>query len=224
MIGKQGDSDHYMIVFSSEIAEYYRTHVCTDVREGRARCTRFDVQVTLEQPDNWSQMGLAGWVDGVSGSMRYEKSQSGKNGEQLATVYHGSRKSDRFARIYQKQLNDGDVCLRFEIQHNKKRANKALIMSCDEMGAMGGMIAERVNKLGHVKLRDAVMRSLGSVEEVKVTVRVDKGREKKMRWFKEDIIPLLMDEIRIGDEISDGLFKAFYDAIRVARIEATKRN
>lgn len=107
-LGIQGSAPHerrHAIVQMSGFIAHEHRHLLRTF--GSFYCTRLDVQVTIEQPEEHNAATLYGRVRGRK--RRLIKSDEG------STVYIGSRRSDLFTRIYEKPI-DGRQFLRCEFE------------------------------------------------------------------------------------------------------------
>lgn len=111
---EQIQGQHYAAIMEGEAADLMRRHVRFSLENHNARITRVDIQATILRPGDWSQVRLFNRVDRFSVGADIQHSEDKTYGR-LYTVYIGSKKSDRFVRVYEKPV-DGAVCLRFELQ------------------------------------------------------------------------------------------------------------
>jgi len=128
--GQQKNRTHAMLQVSGSLAESAFNACRTFVLKGRAKVTRLDLQVTVEYDrQTHSQSELAEDLRYLSPnrSVSYLESKSGPQGSKLATVYYGSRSSERFYRIYEKRGMGGEVLLRFEVEYKGKRAKAVCV-------------------------------------------------------------------------------------------------
>lgn len=89
----------------------------------RDRCKRIDYQITIEQPDGWSQWALAQRLRERGVPVGWPTPQRLRDGREMATVYMFTRKgSNRYARVYQKLSSAGNMLLRLEVELKEDRA------------------------------------------------------------------------------------------------------
>jgi len=116
--GTQKEKNHYIARVSGEFSnEAYKKLWSPTVK-----ATRIDIQITKKMPDNYSARKF---VDSLrSGKWgTYERDlQLIENSDGLDTVYIGSKKTDRFARMYVKNTSEGKF-IRFEIEYKGDWAN-----------------------------------------------------------------------------------------------------
>lgn len=120
--GLQRGATHYMAQISGAMAENNRKFVAIipdayhDVNSSRV-----DIQVTIEQPENWSQWRYFNRMKKKGHPMGWVESKT--DGRTLSTVYVGNRKtSHRYYRLYQKLGNDNVVYLRLEVELKRDRS------------------------------------------------------------------------------------------------------
>lgn len=120
--GVQNGDQHAMLQASGEIAD----RVLWLANDDRLRCTRIDLQVTIDLPKGFSSRDLydglvhrdADW-DGRRKAISIVQS-----GDGLDTVYIGSRKSDMLMRIYVKPDAAGYASyIRFECEYKGDKAD-----------------------------------------------------------------------------------------------------
>lgn len=116
-LGSQGKGDlarrHAVIQFSGASAHQWRREAC---KWDNFYCTRIDVQVTIEEPEEHDAESLYGKVNRKSKRIIKQPGAS--------TVYLGARTSPMFTRIYEKHVN-GERFLRCEFELKQTYARKA---------------------------------------------------------------------------------------------------
>ena len=157
--GEQRGRPHYLAQFTG-----HRAQTAWDAYDGLVaydlvRVTRLDVALTVPLPPGWRQDYLFASLKADDGprSVSYIESQSGPEGhETLATVYIGSRSSDRYVRVYEKPDSEGNLYLRFEVEYKGARAAKAAeIIAFDAApGALVKGELEAVAQFGTMDLLD----------------------------------------------------------------------
>jgi hypothetical protein len=121
--GKQNGVPHYIIRSHGEDAEtvFWRTN------EIAAKCTRVDLQITIRLPEFYSSRNLFDKLiaKDTKWTGRRMKPRIIQSGDDLDTVYIGSRTSDRLFRIYVKPGEDKQPeYIRFEVEYKRKLAQK----------------------------------------------------------------------------------------------------
>ena len=110
--GDQGTKKHYIARVSGESSH----NAFDDLQDVQAKVTRIDVQITIPFPDGYSARNFADQLRFGDWGKFGREVQLIENTDFLDTVYIGSRKSDRFARIYVKAAN-GEKFLRLEVEY-----------------------------------------------------------------------------------------------------------
>lgn len=216
--GIQQGRTHCMLQISSRLASLALPYIM-GMCERYARCTRFDIQSTVRQPVWWCQWEFLHWARSQGIGVGFYTSSDGE--KNLETVYLGSRKSDKFSRVYQKRLGSG-LALRFETQYSKDRANM-LMSKVNERGSdvLWDVLSTEHKKHSHRKL-GMVMPHLRSAEQKleKVVVSV-KGTssDKTDDWLISRVLPTLLKRVSTGDEGSKELFRHYWDGLKIARME-----
>lgn len=113
---------HYMVQMSGENAHYFFDQTADVKRD--YQCTRIDIQLTVKQPASFNGRKL-------TDQLRAERWRSKKrdvnllDGENGDTIYLGSKNSDRYSRIYQKQSIVGVEFVRFEFVMQRRLSKSA---------------------------------------------------------------------------------------------------
>lgn len=184
--GKQKGTDHFMMQVSGQAAEGCFSRFGGDVVHNGARCSRIDIQITIEQPDKWSQVKLIAECE-EAGLKPEVKRSSGEYGE-LITVYTGKRTSGRLNRTYQKEGKNGERWVRFETEFGRNYAH----------AVAGGLATERATRQeyinGEVGRRRSVDRFMvfsdNGVSKLPKPKRV-KSMGKTERWILNTVLPAL---------------------------------
>jgi hypothetical protein len=122
--GYQEGKEHLILQVSGALAEQtFSQSAKKPIAEAWAKCTRLDLQITVPEPDNWSQWGLFNRLKKLGRNVNYISSKTGPNRTELATIYIGSRWSTRMIRIYEKAA-DNTVYLRCEAELKRQIAHK----------------------------------------------------------------------------------------------------
>lgn len=125
MTGVQKLSYHNMVRVSGEACMDALPRFASVFMPYRDNLTRIDAQVTILEPDNWSQWELLTDLRKRGHHVGWVASRDRDTGFELATVYIGSREhSPRFVRIYQKLTADGQKLLRLEVEIKRDRARE----------------------------------------------------------------------------------------------------
>lgn len=123
--GYQKGLHHHLLRLEGGIADGACAAVSGVWRKFEDNLTRVDFQVTIVQPDNWSQWGLLERLRKRGNTVGWRQSRDKATGLELATVYCGNRASSpRFLRVYQKLTDDGTMLLRLEVEIKRKRSRQ----------------------------------------------------------------------------------------------------
>jgi len=123
--GEQKGMPHYIVRISGNMAEIAKEHAFGQRLAYQVECRRLDLQITIDEPKDWSQIALfnrshrGGKIPGWAAS---NDSKAGK----LETVYIGSWHSDRLATVYVKLTSGNGRLLRFETRYKADRSNALL--------------------------------------------------------------------------------------------------
>lgn len=120
--GEQKGTSHYMLVVTGAAAEHVFEEVRGDVACCKARVSRIDLQVTIEEPEGWSQVGLFAECEMAGYKPEMRRSGRSESDGELITVYIGTRASGRFTRVYQKEAEGGEIFVRYEVEFGRDYA------------------------------------------------------------------------------------------------------
>lgn len=155
------------------------------------RCTRIDVQVTIPhfQRHNQNHMEALAYMlrSQVDRPVSYHESFSGPASSKLSTVYVGSRKSDRFVRIYEKMGLGEDVFLRFEVEYKSPRAQ----VVAENLGADAdrpGILLYEIDRISADVLYDFRQRVDGAEAWNPIVVKPEPATAK---WLRTQVAPAL---------------------------------
>jgi len=108
-VGLQGARRHYIIQCSGELAQMFYEH---SKNYAVFFCSRIDIQRTIELPEHYEPLKLYEELNNDTNNRRVSSVILSSSG---STVYMGSRTSDTFVRVYEKELGDTQY-LRFEFE------------------------------------------------------------------------------------------------------------
>lgn len=187
----QSLAGHWMLTASGEIADAIFRHHC--LIHMHVKCTRMDIQVTVPEPEMWSQRALAGAVadSGRFGTYSHIVSQDGQ------TVYLGSRKSDVFVRIYEKndaEIDAGRVWLRYEVEYKADRSN-SLYERLRDGANMGGFLVDSIQRVSAVEpaLGDVFLPCLAGIPPNRIRLVKELGNTEK--WLMNQVFPALQKAV-----------------------------
>lgn len=212
--GSQKGEDHHLLQISGLLADDLWTPMSKFLRGGTARATRIDVQMTVEyQREHWDAHlwaeRLREWHPNMSVSSI--ESQSGPAGSKLATIYFGSRQSNRFVRLYEKMGLGEDVYLRFEVEYKGERARAvaAHMLAEGEVKSVFQSEVERTKAKPIISLFDTTVKGRD--------IEVIKPEPATLKWLREQVAPALFrvlndDNIDSGD-VRDYLLTILTDSL-----------
>jgi len=224
--GLQAGRDHIMLrcggMLSNELHNEKR--IRQGILEGWSKCTRVDLQITARQQEGWSQWRFfnrakkSGFLTNIISSM------SGLNNRELSTVYIGSRSSDVMVRVYQKEDEEGNLYLRFEIEMKGAKSKAVYRAICRGEIDIGSLILHRLQIISDNQL-SAHFESLlsdfisGDVKPEKIVKSISKTE----KWLLDTVLPAFTRVVNSHE--SDGtVLLAFLDAamkaVRVSDIES----
>lgn len=108
-VGEQKKHNHAMLRVSGSDSHKAFYEFYNDLS---VKCTRIDLQITIDLPDNYSARKL---TDDLREVVKNKNIAIVENTNNLDTIYIGSRTSDRFCRIYVKEI-DKSFYLRYEVE------------------------------------------------------------------------------------------------------------
>lgn len=207
---EQRGQPHFLMQCSGFLADDLLTVAGGMIVGGYVRVTRIDLQLTVEYDrGSWSQAALADAMRQNSDrSVSYVESKSGPQGSKLATVYFGSRKSDRFFRIYEKMGMGEDVHLRLEVEYKAPRAlGVALALLNDP--TIGEILADEVDRLPDVRgVRGLFLSPLGN--PTAYPVKIVKQQPNTVKWLIEQVAPALDRVLNDHNIPTDDVVQLFY--------------
>ena len=187
---EQKGAAHFLLQVSGLLSESAWNALQSQVHEGRARVTRIDLQVTLPYNRNdWSQAAIFETVSKNSPgrSVSFVESQSAPDGGKLATVYYGSRTSDRVTRLYEKPGMGEDVFIRFETEYKAGRARELGRMLATGHDTLKNVLAGEIATFPHDGVRRHFQEHLAN--PLPVQVQRESGNTKK--WLLTQVLPAL---------------------------------
>ena len=205
--GRQNNKAHGMIrVSGSESNQAYFELMGVDY----AKCTRLDVQFTTPLPAGYSARLF---VDDLRSGQEGEYQRTTDlydNSDGFDTVYVGSKKSDRFARFYVKEIEDQKY-LRFEVEHKNVWAQVVSKAIQEDRATMAGVLLDFLHSVG-VEDSQGIIKlfrdQLNSFEAGLVTPKVIRDKNKTMLWIMEQVTPAmirLLNDHDFGQELFDHL-------------------
>lgn len=213
-VGIQKKVPHWMIRISGELADELAGTAARHCADGLMSCTRVDLQMTIVEPSTWSQSQFLWRMQQIGKKTGWIESESKLHG-QMATVYVGSRESQRFARIYNKSSPDAGRLLRMEFEYKGELAHNTLRVIAQEKGSRAAILKSDMFRLGDTKLSNGYAHLLES-DPWHVTVRKETSDDRTRRWLKEGVLPTFKRIINSHD--SDGSVREMF-ADAIARVD-----
>lgn len=211
--GMQKRGMHHLIRVSGALADECRGLLFAQLKQGNVRVTRIDIQITIREPKEWSQWKLFNRRKRAGKTVSWFESKDRDAGT-LSTVYVGSRKSDRFSRIYIKPTKGGGRLLRVEVEYKRDRARLSTKLMMDKDGIHPGdlLLHELENAIGDGPLLAVFSPHLAGREAASVTVTATSDDDKTLRWLMEDVFPVFK-RIAYSHDMGDQLIIQYGDEI-----------
>lgn len=187
--GWQRQRQHALFRASGDVANqlYFRA-AHAGLAEGWARCTRMDLQITCVSPTDWSQWDLISRLQQAGKEPDKASSHSGVNRRLLTTCYVGSRHSERFIRVYEKQSDVGVVFLRFEVEFKRILAMRTLREVMKYPAKMGAYLLGELQAIGDSKLESIFAIKL-ACEPTRETIQRIPSADRTRKWLMETVLP-----------------------------------
>jgi len=184
--GTQLGRDHYLLRVSGEEADI----IAPLLFHCGARCTRIDIQITIDQPAGYSARMLK---DILSLSRRDQRRQISliESGEGTDTVYMGNRSSERFYRIYVKLGEDGNFFLRFEVEFKGELA-RAVWRHVEYDASLAAILAAEIDRLGFDSMGVLLRFHAHLAGDLRVKpIHVPASDTATLRWLLHQVVPVL---------------------------------
>ena len=205
--GRQNNKPHGMIrVSGSESNNAYFELLRGDY----AKCTRLDIQITTPLPADYSARIFADDLrSGQNGE--YERTVTlVENSDGFDTVYLGSRKSDRLARFYVKEIEDQKF-LRFEVEHKGVWSQVVSKAIQEDRATLAGALLDFLESI-EVEDSQGILKmfrdQLNSFQAGLSLPKVIRDKNKTMQWIMEQVTPSLirlLNDHDFGQELYDHL-------------------
>lgn len=179
---------------------------------GSAKCSRIDLQLTFPKPENYSARLLKDELKesvAEAGNQEVRKVSLVEN-DGDDTIYIGSRKSERFTRLYVKELDDGKY-LRYEIELKGRIARSAYNKVLADPTSKAAILRFEWEK--HKGITNHAWNELGRNLAESEAMEVNPGRpvstnETRLRWYLNQVFPALdrdLNDHDIGPLLADYL-------------------
>lgn len=207
---------HFILQTSGAMADLFYLYIThNEIKSGEVNVTRIDVQVTIDQPVAWSQVGYMQTCEASGLKPEIKRSRNPINRkEELITVYTGTRTSGRYNRCYQKVMDDSSLLLRYETEFSRGYAKSVAY----------GLLSETVTReqvvRGEIKRRKLECLRVFDLWQTGVFSPKQEWKELtdcRANWLVNDILPVFTEYInRHGAD--QRVVESFVGAI-VARVE-----
>ncbi len=186
--GEQQGLSHWMIQISGELAHAFRPTLARIREPWRFSIKRVDLQITIDMPDEWSQFRLLTALKERGYKIGWEESR-GKTGA-LETVYIGSRRSERYTRIYVKETANHGRLIRFEVEYKRRMAENVINQDSDGT-PLKNMLRHEVSRKPDEELHLLFLPHLGK-ETSKVTgSKREMNTNKTQQWLLSQVLSCL---------------------------------
>lgn len=208
--GLQKGRNHYMLHLTGGLSQTYLTDVQNQYKQGFLTVKRMDVQITIKKPKAWSQLAFFEAMHGRS-AVGWADSKDKRTGERTETVYIGSRKSDRFKRVYTK-VSDSGMLLRFEVEFKGHRAQSAFKYASLKKRGLNEILLHELLSLKSSAAESAFYTEIDSDSPYRVRVIRDTSRDRTAAWLSETCLPSAVQYM--SDSRADGeMWKTFVDSL-----------
>lgn len=205
--GRQNNKAHGMIRISGSESNnaYFEL-----LRGDYAKCTRVDIQITTPLPAGYSARIFADDLRSTQEG-HYERIVTlVENSDGFDTVYLGSRKSDRLARFYVKEIEDQKF-LRFEVEHKGVWSQVVSKAIQEDRATLAGALLDFLESIevedtqGIIKIFED---QLNSFQAGLSSPKVIRDKNKTMQWILDQVTPAmirLLNDHDFGQELFDHL-------------------
>ena len=196
-IGEQNRRRHYVWRSSgSSSSVLYDLATRKGLNLDEIYCTRIDVQVTIKMPSQYNPFTI------------YESHKGGgRLGTTIiesptgSTIYFGSRVSDKFARLYEKQYDDGDY-LRLEFEFKGKLARAVYETMRKTSAGPTAVFQNYINKFGLADYIVSWFDTGPDAEPLRLEIEHNEDIHKKMTWLSS----LSNTVVKMGNDHETGDF------------------
>ena len=205
--GRQNNRSHGMIRVSGSDSNQAYFEL---LRGDYAKCTRLDIQFTTPLPAGYSARVFA---DDIRGGQQGEYQRSidlYDNSDGFDSVYVGSKKSDRFARFYVKEVEEQKY-LRFEVEYRGVWSQVVSKAIQEDRETMAGCLLDFLKSIevddsqGVIKLFE---QKIEGFQAGLSSPKVIRDKNKTMLWIMEQVTPAmvrLLNDHDLGRELYDHL-------------------
>lgn len=182
---------HNMFRVWGELAHNSLQQIANTYQPYRDNLKRLDAQVTIFEPEGWSQWELLLRCRKNGHTVSWPKAQRLADGQELATVYIGAREaSARYTRVYQKMTDSGRKLLRLEVELKEARA---LQHGKHLQEYAHGDLSKLRDELAFVAQQDKLLElAFAQVLEGNIRpIKVQRTESNTAEWIKRQCIPAI---------------------------------
>jgi hypothetical protein len=204
---------HHMVDITGGLADYKLDEVASVVDTEHDKIGRIDLQVTIEKPGWWNQRTFFQQLQNMGLNVGWPTPSHDKDIGEMATVYIGSRKSSRFARIYVKKSGDGVPLLRFEFEYKLARANQVGNRVMRDRESAWRILWADLRDIRHPWIERALSAIFEGVEGEPVVVGMHRPDDKGKNWLIGLVLPTFERFINDHDDGREvaGMFQQAID-------------
>jgi len=197
---------------SGELANEALRYLLPATTLPRTRITRLDLQITIEEPEEWEQIRFFNRMKRAAKRPGYIESKGART-RTLATVYVGQRSSQRIARIYEKETAGGAKLLRFEGEYKGDKA--AAVADALAKHTPAEMILSHIQSLHDEKLSLVFESPLSGIvpHNARPTVRAESKTE---AWLTTQVMAAFRRVINTHSGGGRWVAESFMEALRDA--------
>lgn len=210
--GTQLNKNHYIARISGDKS----SNVIHDLWSDGVKATRIDVQITKEFPENYSARKFVDCLRSGDWGTYKRDLQLIENSDGLDTVYIGSRKTERFARMYVKSSLEGKF-LRFEVEYKGEWANIISREYIKNYTVLSAVLFDFINSLP-LDDQGVLQGFLDLISDVRSGIVVPRRvvpDENTYSWLIEQVGPVIwryLNDHDRGADLANFLIKLIYDS------------
>jgi hypothetical protein len=210
--GLQNNKNHYIARVSGELS----SDIFHDLYSSEVKATRIDVQITKKIPENYSARKFVDSLRSGDWGNNKRDLQLIENSDGLDTVYIGSRKSERFARMYVKPSSEGNF-LRFEVEYKGDWANTIAKAYLVDYRVLSSLLFDFINTLP-LDLEGVLQGFLDLISDVRSGVVIPRRvvpDENTYSWLIDQVGPVIwkyLNDPDRGADLANFLIKMIYQS------------
>jgi len=210
--GLQKNKNHYIARVSGE----FSNEVYKDLWSPDVKATRIDVQITKKIPENYSARKFIDSLRSGNWGNCERDLQLIENSDGLDTVYIGSKKSDKFARMYVKSTLEGKF-LRFEIEYKGDWANAISTAFSNDQNVLSNVLYDFINSLP-LDSEGVLQEFLNLISDVRSGISKPRRvvpDDNTYTWLVEKVSPVIwrfLNDHDRGADLASLLIKMIYQS------------